>query len=218
MTLHEPGAPDATHRGMRLPTSIFILLASCGAVAGACSIYLLAIGSAPSLLAETAQPEPVDTIVVLGGDGPSRARKAGELWRLGLARQVIVAGAGDCRYIRAAMIEDGVPSDAIAVECLSPNTWTNAVNSAPILQATQTRTALLVTSWFHTGRALRTFRLICPGVRWIPAATPPPPSVLEIAMGPYGPAIVKEYVKAVGYRFREWLRPHDRLKPGHVCI
>ena len=211
-------APAVAYRGARLRPAVSILLASGGIVAGACGLYLLAIASSTWLLVETAQPEPVDTIVVLGGDGPPRARKASELWSAGLARQVIVAGAGDCHSIRAAIVERGVPSSAIAVECLSSNTWMNAVNAAQLLQGTHTRTALLVTSWFHTGRALRAFRLRCPGIRWIPAATPPPSSLLETATGPYGPAIAKEYVKAAAYRLREWLQPPARLEPDQACL
>src|SRR5690606_22121877 len=106
----------------------------------------------------------------------------------------------------------------IDVECLSRNTWMNAVNSAELLDAFHTRSALLVTSWFHTGRALRVFRLICPGIRWIPAATEPPPSLLETMAGPYGPAIVKEYVKAVAYRLREWLGAPGKPAPGRACL
>ena len=217
MTRQGLGAPASAYRRARLRPSVSILLALCGIVVGACGLYLLAIRGSTLLLAEVGQPEPVDTIVVLGGDGPSRARKASELWRSGLARQAIVAGDGDCLHIRDAMIADGVPSGAIAVECLSPNTWMNAVNAAPILRKNHTRSALLVTSWFHTGRALRAFRLMCPGIRWIPAGTPPPSSLLETATGPYGPAIAKEYVKAVAYRLREWLEPSAGLEPGQVC-
>lgn len=210
--------PTSAHRRARLRQSVTILLVLCGIVVGGCGLYLLAIRSSTSLLEEAGQPEPVDTIVVLGGDGPSRAQKASELWLSGFARQVIVAGDGDCLSIRDAMIAAGVPGGAISVECRSRSTWMNAVNAAPMLMASHTGTAMLVTSWFHTGRALRTFRLMCPGIRWIPVATPPPSSsVLEIATGPYGPFVAKEYVKAVAYRVREWLQPRARLKAGQLC-
>lgn len=182
------------------------------------ALYLLAVAASTVLLAESAEPEPVDTILVLGGDGPPRAAKASELWRAGLARNAIVAGDGDCLYIRADMVRAGVPERAIAVECLSGNTWTNALYSAPLLEASGTRSALLVTSWFHTGRALRTLRRVCPGIRWIPAATEPPPSLLRTAIGPYGPAVLKEYGKTAAYRLREWLSPPRTPEAGHACV
>ena len=71
-----------------------------------------------------------DSIVVLGGEGPSRAAKAAEMWRKGSARHVLVSGDGDCLYIREGMVAAGVPADAIQVECLSGTTWNNAAYSA----------------------------------------------------------------------------------------
>jgi uncharacterized SAM-binding protein YcdF (DUF218 family) len=181
--------------------------------------YLVAVaGSALMLSAPEGAPRGgADALVVLGGDGPARAAKAAELWELGLARHVIVAGDGDCRHIRSAMIRSGVPREVIAIECRSGNTWMNAVESAGLLEASRTRSAILVTSWFHTGRATRVFERICPGIRWFSIPTEPP-SIFEAAFGPYGPAIAKEYVKVAAYRLREWLLAADRPRPGDACV
>ena len=181
-------------------------------------LHLMAVASSGFLLAVPGAPIPVDTIVVLGGDGPARAEKAVELWQAGLANNAIVAGDGDCTYIRDAMVEGGVPRAAITIECLSGNTWMNAVNSAPLLEGLRTRSAIIVTSWFHTGRAMRVFQLICPGIQWFPVATEQPASLLDAAFGHYGPAVAKEYVKAAAYRAREWLLSLDSPLPGDACL
>lgn len=179
--------------------------------------HLAAVAASTRLLAEMAEPAAADTILVLGGDGPARSEKAVELWHAGLAEHVVVAGDGDCLSIRDAVVAGGIPADAVAVECLSRNTWMNALNASPLLEASGTRSALLVTSWFHTGRALRTFRYICPGIRWIPAATMPTSSLLETASGPYGAAVVQEYLKVAVYRLRERLIPPPSPASGRVC-
>lgn len=193
------------------------VLASLGATAALPGLYMAAVAGSTRLLAERADPRSADTILVLGGDGPARAWKAAALWRGGYARHAVIAGDGDCLHIRDTMVYEGVPREAIAVECLSRNTRMNAFNAAPLLEVSRTRSALVVTSWFHTGRALRVLRLVCPGIIWIPAATEPPPSLIETATGPYGPAIAKEYVKAAGYRVLEWLEPIGAPAPGRAC-
>lgn len=207
------GSAAAPHR-MSLGVTVLALLLILTAVP---LLYLAAVAASSRLLAEPGELEPVDTIVVLGGDGPARAEKAVEVWAGGFAEHVIVAGDGDCTHIADALVAGGVPREAIGVDCLSGNTWMNAVNSAPLLEASSTHSALLVTSWFHTGRALGTFRAICPGIRWVPVSTPPPSSLITTATGPYGPAIAKEYVKVVGYWLRRMFFPPSP-PTGHACV
>lgn len=180
--------------------------------------YLAAVAMAEPFLWEPAAPASVDTIVVLGGDGPARARKAAELWKARIADNVVVTGAGDCTYIRDDLVEAGVRRDAITIECLSQSTWQNARFAAPLLEATGTRSALLVTSWYHTARAMTVFRAFCPGIDWRAASPEPPPPVLTIAFGRYGPSVAKEYVKAAGYWLRGAIFPPDVPSPGTACF
>src|SRR5690606_22317418 len=81
--------------------------------------YLAGILFSDPLLAGRTQLTGADLIVVLGGDGPSRAQKASRLWLDGAAPQVLVTGSGDCMHIRAAMIGRGVDPQAIRTECRS---------------------------------------------------------------------------------------------------
>lgn len=143
--------------------------------------------------------KPADLMIVLGGDGPSRAIKARELWHRGLAHSVIVSGDGDCDYIRDTLVEGGVPVDAVTTECQSGSTRENARFSTPLLAAAQARSAIIVTSWFHTRRAIATFTAACPRITFTAIPSEPPATLFETAFGHYGPAVAKEYAKLALY-------------------
>lgn len=162
----------------------------------------LAVKAAGTLLLVRTPVEPADLMVVLGGDGPARASRAVEAYRAGLAPQVLVTGTGDCLSIRDAMVEGGVDAGAIDVECSSANTWENARFSAPLVAAAGPRRAILVTSWFHTRRALAIFRQVMPDVDWMSVPVEPEGTVWEMMDSPYGAAIIGEYIKIPWYLVR----------------
>jgi Uncharacterized conserved protein len=175
--------------------------------------YLAAIALSEDLLTELGAPEQADALVVLGGDGPPRAAKAARLWLAGSAPAIRVAGQGDCNAIRDTIIAAGVPASAISVECLSRNTWENALNTVPFADKAGLRSGILVTSWFHSKRALETFRALCPGVSWssVPTAAP---NLLATAFGQYGRYVAMEYVKLAAYRLRIALFADRRTHRG----
>ena len=144
----------------------------------------------------------VDAIVVLGGDGPRRAYRAASLYRAGVASQVIIAGDGDCTFIRQMMIEKGVPPEVIQMECQSRNTWENARFSVPMLIEAKVRRAVIVTSWFHSRRALACFRAAAPWVAFASAPVEPEWSSWRFVEDPDGGRILLEYVKIAWYILR----------------
>lgn len=162
-------------------------------------VYLAALAGADRLLSVRDPVAKADIIVVLGGDGPPRAARAAALWNEGVAPRVLVSGDGDCNYIRRAMIERGVDGDAIEVECLSRNTRENAAFSGPILKRHNVREAVLVTSWFHSRRALATFAASSSDIRWMSVPAEPPTSSLALAFDSLGIQIFKEYIKLPWY-------------------
>jgi len=143
-----------------------------------------------------------DVIVVLGGDGPRRAWRAAALYRAGVAPRVLVTGDGDCTFIRATMIASGVPAAAITIECASRNTWENAAFSAPMLARMDARSAVLVTSWFHTRRALACFRESSPRIRFASAPVGPELPFWKVAADPDSGRVLLEYVKIGWYALR----------------
>ncbi|CAH1668137.1 YdcF family protein [Chelatococcus asaccharovorans] len=144
----------------------------------------------------------VDAIVVLGGDGPRRAYRAASLYRAGVAPNVIIAGDGDCTFIRQMMIESGVPSGVIRMECQSRNTWENARFSLPMLIEAKVRRAVIVTSWFHSRRALACFRAVAPWVAFASAPVEPEWSSWRLMEDPDSGRILLEYMKVAWYILR----------------
>ena len=169
----------------------------CAATILAGAVYFLALKLSDPLLSVVGSVPggKADIIVVLGGDGPTRAQFAAGLWHEGLAPRVLVSGDGDCLSIRESMIEEGVTPGAIATECASGNTWQNAAFSAPILRADNVRNAVLVTSWFHSRRAMLCFTRAAGDILWTSRPAGRTESYLSLALSQRGVQVLKEYVK-----------------------
>lgn len=166
--------------------------------------YLAALGAAAPLFELRTSITPADVIVVLGGDGPSRAEKGAAIYRsVATANpRVLVSGDGDCNDIASLMADNGVPSGRIEIECLSRNTWENAKFSTPLLTAMGARSAILVTSWFHMRRAIACFKTFNPQIRWEAAPTERRRPLWRVSLDMEGVEAAKEYLKAGWYVLR----------------
>jgi uncharacterized SAM-binding protein YcdF (DUF218 family) len=181
------------------------------------SFYTAEIVLSTFILAAPGQAGHADVMIVLGGDGPARAAFATQLWLSGAASNVIVTGTGDCLFISATMVAGGVDARRIQLDCKSRNTWQNAEFSAPLLGGINARSALIVTSWFHSRRALLTFQSICPGLDFAVAPVPPPRSFWDIATGPYGRAVTEEYVKTALYALQRLIGEAELTSPQSIA-
>jgi len=110
--------------------------------------------------------EKADAIIVLGGEADGRPREAARLYRAGVAPLVFVTGIGDAATARKVLLSAGVPPDRIVVEAASCSTIQNADFSRPLLGKSGVKRALIVTSSFHTRRALATFRKRIPEIEF----------------------------------------------------
>lgn len=122
------------------------------------------------------QPQPADVIIVLGsgtqlqGDhvppqAKQRVRQAIALWRNGQAGRVILSGGRDdnTKLVEADTMADfasalGLPNNVILEERISKNTFQNAIFSLDLMKENGWRTAIVVTSPYHTWRACQIFR------------------------------------------------------------
>ncbi|MBM3861877.1 MAG: YdcF family protein [Verrucomicrobia bacterium] len=129
---------------------------------GVAVVVILPLLSRWLLRVEQPVTQPMDAIVVLGGDPGDRAPHAAELYKKGVASLVIVAGDGG--GLAHALKMAGVPSSAIIQEAGSRTTWENARNVAPILEERGIVKVVLVTSWWHTRRALACFQTVISAV------------------------------------------------------
>ena len=107
-----------------------------------------------------------DVIIVLGGGSHERPLRAAELFREKAAPRIIITGEGDDEINRQLLLEAGVPAAAMQVEAKSATTRENAEFTIKLLRAEKIRSAILVTSWYHSRRALKTFEHFAPDIKF----------------------------------------------------
>jgi uncharacterized SAM-binding protein YcdF (DUF218 family) len=125
-------------------------------------------------------PAASDYIVVLGGSS-ERVMEAAQLYREGYAPKIIVTSLGEDTDRLARMVHQvGVPESAILRDNTSYRTWSHPVGVAALPGVSKELDRfLLVTSPYHTSRALACFRrqgyahvIVC-GPRWRPPGNLP---------------------------------------------
>ena len=132
--------------------------------------------------------EPVDLIVALGGDR-RREEKAAELARLGLASHVLFTGAD----VRDRDYEcEGVPRQMVAGSAAPAfTTWDEAAAVLGVMKKHGWKSVMIVTSPFHSRRALWTFRRLLAGTA----------TDVLYAPAPYG-----------GFQMKSWWKSHMGVK------
>ena len=109
-------------------------------------------------------PVTADIIIILGGGSHERPYRAIELYRQHAAPRILISGEGDDEINRQILLQAGIPARAIEIENRSTTTHENAEFSLERLRAEQVQSAILVTSWYHSRRALQTFRHVGPDI------------------------------------------------------
>jgi uncharacterized SAM-binding protein YcdF (DUF218 family) len=112
-----------------------------------------------------------EILVVLGGNTRERSRACHALW---LRRPGRVLVTGDDGHIVRELLRLGIPADQILHEPSAVNTRQNAEFSVRLLRASGYRSALLVTSWFHTSRSHACFVTAAPEMRFATFSEPAP--------------------------------------------
>jgi uncharacterized SAM-binding protein YcdF (DUF218 family) len=140
-----------------------------------------------------------DAIVLLGGGSYERPARAAELFKEHAAPRIIITGAGDEEINRHLLLKAGVPASAIRVEAASRSTKENALFTIPMLRADHVSKVILVTSWYHSRRALKCFRHYAPEMQFYSR-----PSYYAYPRGEWTPQGIRrriraEYPKLIGY-------------------
>jgi uncharacterized SAM-binding protein YcdF (DUF218 family) len=110
-------------------------------------------------------PVKADVIVVLGG-GHERPERAAELFQEHAAPRIIVSGLGDCEINRRLLVAVGVPANVIVLENQSHTTKENARLTIQLLREQKLKRVILVTSWYHSRRALVCFQHFGPDIKF----------------------------------------------------
>lgn len=140
----------------------------------------------------------VDAIIVLGGESWTRPARAAEVYHELVSTEampdgpertsenptrptiassrvwLIVSGYGDCEVGRRKLMEQGVPEEKILTECKSTSTFENAQFSAQLMRERGFTNAIIVTSWFHSRRALACFEEVAPDMTFYSCPTAGP--------------------------------------------
>lgn len=111
-------------------------------------------------------PVRADVLIVLGGGVHERPQRAVQLFKEHAAPRVIVSGAGDDWINKQILLHGGVPADAIEVEGDSTTTRENAEFTIKRLRKEHVHSAILVTTWYHSRRALKTFEHYGPEIKF----------------------------------------------------
>ncbi len=144
-------------------------------------------------------PVKADVVVVLGGGSHDRPERAAELFKEHAAPRILVSGLGDCTIYRRALMAAGVPSRAIQMEDQSRTSKENAIFTVKLLRAQRAHHVILVTSWYHSRRALACFEHYGPELQFYSR-----PSYLGYARADWSRnklahRIYLEYFKLLGY-------------------
>jgi uncharacterized SAM-binding protein YcdF (DUF218 family) len=107
-----------------------------------------------------------DAIVVLGGGRDERPQRAAELFKQGAAPRILISGFGDSEADVQLLEKNGVPATIIFQENDSVSTYENAKFSIPLLRQMGAHSAIIVTAWFHSRRALTCFKHFAPNIQF----------------------------------------------------
>jgi uncharacterized SAM-binding protein YcdF (DUF218 family) len=166
------------------------------------ALVVAAMVFARNLLCVESIPWHAEVIIVLGGEPEGRAGEAGNLFNHGVAPAIIVSGDGDTDLIRRNLMQAGVPAGAIELESRSSNTKENAEFTAQLLKRRGVRRAIIVTSWFHSRRALNSFRSFAPEIQFASVtARHDEPFAVETTH------VFREYLKTGWYLFHYHISP-----------
>ena len=140
-----------------------------------------------------------DVVVVLGGGSRDRPERAAELFNEHAAPRILVSGLGDCKIYRRLLIEAGMPSPVIQMEDQSRTTRENAIFVVKLLRNQGARRVIIVTSWYHSRRALACFEHYGPEIQFYPRPSYFACPRADWARNKLTHRIYLEYPKLLGY-------------------
>jgi uncharacterized SAM-binding protein YcdF (DUF218 family) len=172
----------------KILAGLLVLIVAVGAVAWIFPHQLLTVDSGPAK---------ADAMVLIGGAWLERPKRAAELFKQKEAPKVLVSGKGECDFDKRMLETNGVPAAAILLECQSRTTRENAEFSIPMLRAMGAKRVIIVTSWYHSRRALACFEHFAPDITFYSR-----PSYFAWLRGEWRRdriEIKTEYLKLLGY-------------------
>ena len=138
-------------------------------------------------------------LVLLGGEPWTRPERGAEVYAECHAGLVVVSGEGDCEDVRRQLEARQVPPEAIVTECQSTSTFENAEFSIELIRERQIGQVVIVTSWYHSRRALACFEKLAPEIQFYSRPTLQPVTKSKWPKKYERNRILKEYAKLLYY-------------------
>lgn len=151
-------------------------------------------------------PKPADVIIVLSA-GNDRVDEGVKLYQSGYASKILFTGGG-AKNMAARAQDSGVPAGDILLEEDSFTTYTNAKYSLKIVEAQGFKSAIIVTSAYHTRRSSIIFGYFFKGIDLTicPAAYDPSLATNWWKNAVTADWVISEYLKLGWYYlFERWL-------------
>jgi len=158
-------------------------------------------------LAVDSGPVTGDVLVVLGGGARDRAERAAELFKEHAAPRIIISGYGDAAINRHWLVAAGVPAKVIELEPKSKTTKENAQATTQLLRDQKVKRVIIVTSWYHSRRALACFRHYAPEIRFYSRPSYFASARADWSRNRTGIRTRLEYLKLLGYWVRYGICP-----------
>lgn len=133
----------------------------------------------PEALAEHQPPEAADCIVVLAGDGGLRVEQGVALLKQGYAAKILLSGGPIYQdttmasLMRNHVISLGISEDQTLTQNKSRTTAEDAYYSIQLLREYHFQKVIVVTSPWHSKRAITWFRKLAPDIQFISCPSEP---------------------------------------------
>lgn len=169
-----------------------------------------------ALLAGRWDDQQGEVLIVLASDGDAgmvgefsywRAAYAVWTWKQGnnWKEMIVSGGGGTAESMRDFVLSHGIPGYAVRVEGRSGSTHENALFTAAMLPAADTRKKVLLTSDYHMFRAVRAFRKAGLNVTPLPVPDAGKRAGNYAMRWPVFFGLAMETVKIGGYLVRGWI-------------
>jgi len=149
-------------------------------------------------------PQKSDVIIVLSGDSGARLAYGVELYQEGYADKLLLSGSMNMQMNYPT--PEGIPKSSFLLETQSRTTFENAKYSLKLLQERGYKSAIVVTSPYHTRRASIIFAQVFKGIDITICAVPNDPSMTHNWWKDSNSRqfVISEYFKLVWHYLFEW--------------
>lgn len=147
-------------------------------------VFLALVAALGGQILVVERPRKAEVIVVVGGEGNLRIQRGLQLLREGYAPRLVITARttwhlfgwteADLARQFVSQLEPGLAQATSVVQITSRCTWEEATEVKEFLSLMGVRSALLVTSQYHSRRALSVFRRMLPGIECGIIAVPEP--------------------------------------------